>query len=90
MCCAAHVWPNERAKRLRKWGGRVRSEPERGGGGTGAPMVAYLEDASSACGMDAGGDLGGPDWVPDEMHYVPGEDRWDLDLSTAEPWAADD
>ena len=51
----------------------------------------YMEDASSACGMDAGGDLGGRDWagdwVPAEIHYVPGEDRWDC---TAEPWAADD
>lgn len=87
------MWPNGRAKRVRKWRSGARDESP-SGGGTGAPVVACLEDAPSACGMDAGGDLGGRDWpgdwVPAEIHYVPGEDRWDLDLSTAEPWAADD
>lgn len=80
------MWPNGRAKRVRKWRSGARDESP-SGGGTGAPVVACLEDAPSACGMDENGDLGGPDWLPDEVHYVPGEDRWDLDLTAAaEPW----
>ena len=86
VCCALHLWPNARAKRVRTWRGVVRDESPCGGS-TGAPVVACLEDEDvpSACSMDE--DLAESDWFQDGDPYVHREDRWDGDLAAAaEPW----